>query len=126
MFEKTENKDAAWEFIKWWSSEEAQTRYAMDQEAVLGVAARYNTLNKNVIGNIGWTKSELKVLQEQMDRLEYVPIIPGNYYVSRGVENTFRGVVNDGKRVKDLLNEWTIKINAEITRKRKEFLDING
>lgn len=125
MFEQTDNQNAAWEFIKWWSGTEAQTRYANDLEAVMGVAARYNTLNPDVMENIGWTKAELKVLQEQMKMIEYVPIIPGNYYVTRGVENTYRGVVNEAENVRELLVNWTTRINEEITRKRKEFFDNN-
>lgn len=125
MFEKTENKDAAWEFIRWWSGAEAQTRYANDLEAVMGVAARYNTLNLEVIDHIGWTKSELRVLKDQMEHLVYVPIIPGNYYVTRGVENTYRGVVNEEENVRELLQGWTKKINKEITRKRNEFFENN-
>jgi len=125
MFDHAKNKDAAWEFIRWWSGAEVQTRYANDLEAVMGVAARYNTLNLKTIENIGWTKSELKVLREQMDELVYVPIVPGNYYVTRGVENAYRGVVNNNENVRELLHKWTKKMNDEIERKRKEFFENN-
>jgi len=125
MFSHSDNTDAAWEFIKWWSSAETQQRYANDLEAVMGYAARYDTTNLQTLDNIGWTNRELKVLKEQLQYLEYIPIVPGDYYVTRGIDNTYRGVINDGANVRELLTNWTVKINEEIERKRKEFYENN-
>lgn len=125
MFKNKDNKEASWEFVKWWCDAEAQTRYAKDLEAVMGVAARYATTNLKTLESIEWTKSELSLLKDQIENLEYVPIVPGNYYVTRGVENTYRGVVNDNENVRERLNHWTVRINEEIERKRKEFRDNN-
>lgn len=125
MFKNKENKDAAWEFVKWWSDAEAQSRYARDLEAVMGVSARYNTTNLKTLDTIAWTKGELDMLKEQIEHIEYVPIVPGNYYVTRGVENTYRGVVNHDENVRERLNYWTVRINEEIDRKRQEFKNNN-
>ncbi len=121
MLNTAENKDDAWEFIRWWSSAEAQERYGQDLEAAMGVAARYNTLNMKVFPELGWTRKELSVLNTEMARLRFIPIVPGDYYVGRGVNNTFRAVVNDGENVREKLKEWTEKINEELVRKRREF-----
>lgn len=121
MFKNKDNKDAAWEFVKWWCDAEAQSQYAKSLEAVMGVAARYATTNLLTLETIEWTKSELDILKAQIEHLEYVPIVPGNYYVSRGVENTYRAVVNDDENVRERLRYWTPKIDDEIDRKRQEF-----
>lgn len=121
MFATAEKRDAAWEFIKWWSGADAQTRYANDLEAVMGVSARYATQNMITLGAIGWNNKELTILEQQIERLQFIPIVPGNYYISRGLQNVSRGVIYDGANARELLTEWTIKINDEITRKRMEF-----
>lgn len=125
MLANSKNKDEAWEFMKWWSGAEAQERYAKDLEAAMGISARYATLNKAVFDKIGWTRSELAVLKEGMESLCFVPNVPGNYYVGRGVTNTFRGVVYEGENVRELLTDWTLKINEELIRKRNEFFQNN-
>ena len=121
MFSGKENSKEAWEFIKWWSSAEAQTRYATDLEAVMGVSARYTAQNLETLRAIDWGVSELAILEEQISHLQYIPIVPGNYYVTRGLSNANRAVVYDGENPREMLKEWTIKINDEIARKREEF-----
>lgn len=113
--------DLAWEFIKWWSDAEAQTRYANDVEAALGISARYATANYEVLRSQGWTTKELAVLEDQFGWLKFIPIVPGNYYVTRGLTNSVRAVIDDGANAREMLTEWTIKINDEILRKRNEF-----
>lgn len=125
MLSDCENKDAAWKFIRWWSGHEIQTRYAIDLEACLGISGRRATANLITLNNIGWTQSELKVLTEQFENLQFIPIVPGNYYVTRGLTNSQLGVINHGKNARELMTEWTIKINEEILRKRNEF-DLNN
>ena len=119
--ETPEKTEAAWTLIKWWSEAETQTRYATDLEAALGIAARRATANLTTLKNIGWTTKERAVLEAQFKNLQFIPIVPGNYYVSRGLTNSIRGVVDHGENARELLSEWTIKINAEILRKRNEF-----
>lgn len=121
MFETADNKEQAWEFIKWWSQAEAQTRYANDLEAALGVSARYNTANLQTLRSQGWNSTELTILEEQIGYLQFIPIVPGNYYVTRALQNAMRGVIYDGENAREQLTEWTIKVNDEICRKRTEF-----
>ncbi len=125
MLNEAKNKDLAWEFIRWWSKAETQSRYANDIEAALGISARYATANLKTLRTIGWTNKELSILEKQFSYLEFIPIVPGNYYVGRGLTNCVRGVIDDGGNARELLTEWTIKINDEIRRKRNEFYQNN-
>ena len=75
----------------------------------------------NTLRSQGWTAKELAVLEEQFSYLQFIPVVPGNYYVNRGLTNSIRGVIDSGENARELLTEWTIKVNAEITRKRNEF-----
>lgn len=125
MLSGAKDRDAAWEFIKWWSDAEAQSRYAEDVEAALGIAARYATSNIQTLRTQGWTFKELSILEAEFDWLKFIPIVPGNYYVGRGITNSIRGVIDNGANAREMLTEWTIKINDEILRKRNEFYQNN-
>ena len=121
MLESAKNKEACWEFIQWWSGHEAQTRYSIDVEAALGIASRATTANLLTLKDLGWTRDELAVLEDQASKIEFIPIVPGDYYVTRGVTNATRGVIYDGANPREILTEWTIKINDELRRKHLEF-----
>ena len=125
MLKDTKSQKNSWEFIKWWSQAEAQTRYANDVEAAMGISARYATANLETLRSQGWTSKELYILEDQFRWLKFIPIVPGNYYVNRGLTNSVRGVIDHGENARELLTEWTIKINDEILRKRNEFYQNN-
>lgn len=125
MLKDAKDHDLAWEFIKWWSDAPTQTRYASDVEAALGISARYTTANLTTLRSLGWTTKELSILEQQFENLKFIPIVPGNYYVTRGISNSIRGVVDHGENAREMLTEWTIKINDEILRKRNEFYQNN-
>ncbi len=111
----------AYDFISWWTGYEAQSRYALDIEATLGIAARYSTANLKALKTIPWDTQELEVLETQIGWLYNNPEIPGNYIVSRCISNAFRSTVDDGKNARRQLSLYNREINEEITRKRKEF-----
>jgi len=125
MLSGAKDQESAWKFIEWWSQSDAQTRFANDVEAALGISARYTTANLTTLRSQGWTNKELSILEKQLEWLEFIPIVPGNYYVARGLTNSIRGVIDDGANAREMLTEWTIKINDEIQRKRNEFYQNN-
>lgn len=113
--------DASWEFVKWWLSDTAQTGYATGIEAILGAAARYPTANINAFKNLPWSARDYRILDKQRSVSVGVPVVPGDYIVGRYIDNAFRKVLNDGINPSDALFTYHQKINAELTRKRKEF-----
>ena len=121
MLESAKRQDACWEFMKWWVDYKSQTQYAIDVEAALGVASRYTPASMKTLRELGWTTEELNVLLDQASKIEFIPIVPGDYYVSRGLNNSFRGVIYDNANPREILTEWTIKINDELRRKYLEF-----
>lgn len=116
-----QEKDAGWEFIKWFCGYEVQAQYGNDLEASLGVSGRYSTANKLALDKLNWTAAEKKTLFSQIEQMVYIPIVPGNYYVTRGLSNATRAVIYEGVSARETLREWSEKINSEITRKRNEF-----
>lgn len=112
---------SAWSFIRWWTGKEAQTAYGTELEASLGVAARYDTANREAFASMGWNDAEAVAIRAQWDSVTDVKQIPGNYFISRCLTNAFRTVVDSDANPVRTLNTYNKDMNAEITRKRTEF-----
>lgn len=121
MMEQTKVGESAWEFMKWWVSEETQVGYAREIEAILGSAARHPTPNIEAFKRLAWTIEEQTVLLEQWAVTVGVPEVPGGYYTGRNLENAFRTVVNNNLNPRDTFEDYIITINRELDRKRAEF-----
>ncbi|MBQ4074080.1 MAG: extracellular solute-binding protein [Clostridia bacterium] len=120
-------KQNAWEFMKWWVSEESQVRFGREMESVLGSSARYATANTEALQQLAWSSDQLKVLNEQQAWSRGFPEIAGGYSTTRHMTNAIRKVINDKDDPRETLLTYTRTINEEIEIKRREFgLPIDG
>lgn len=120
ILESTKNVDASWKFLKWWLSADTQLAYARGMEAVLGAAARYPTANLEAFSKLPWSAKDLILLEEQRSNAVGVPTVPGDYIVGRYIDNAFRQTLNDKIMPQDSIYQYHLRINEELTRKRKE------
>ena len=118
----TENPDASWEFIKWWTSAETQTQYGREMEGLMGSAARVPTANYEAFLNMPWPVDDFEALQNSMEWVKGIPQVPGGYYSWRNVYNAFYTVATntDTAQPREELMDKVIYINAEIDYKREE------
>ncbi len=121
ILENSTRKDDAWEFLKWWTDKETQTRFGREMESLMGAAARYNTANVEAFADLPWGFDELEVLLEQWGWVESVPAVLGGYYVDRLFDWLFRAVVIENEPLRESILEYDRQINKEIVRKRDEF-----
>ncbi|MCK0472256.1 extracellular solute-binding protein [Halalkalibacter sp. APA_J-10(15)] len=121
IMEKAENKDASWEFLKWWTSKEIQVRFGREMEGLMGAAARYPTANIEALQELPWPVKDYERLEEQWQWVQGVPEVPGGYFTGRHLDNAFREVVNNGTNPREALSDYIIYINDEIRIKRTEF-----
>lgn len=121
MLADAKDKDNSWEFLKWWTREDTQSRYAIEIESILGPAAKLATANVNALASMSWTAKEYAVLSAQMENLVGTPEIPGGYYTARAVDFAFSSVYTDKEKAVAALLDNVTAINEEITRKRHEF-----
>ncbi len=124
MMVKTEDeslKQKAWEFMKWWAQADTQVRYGREIEALLGSSARYATANKDAFVQLSWSADDIKVLSEQWEWTKGIEEIPGGYYTGRHISNALRKVIIDDEDPRETIIDYVIKINEEITKKRREF-----
>ena len=120
MLSNTRDKQAAWEFLKWWTSDDIQVLYGRELEAIMGPSARYNTANIDAFNKMPWSKKESDNLMAQWTQVKEVPEIPGGYYTSRNIDNAFREVVLEWENPRESFFNYNREINKEIIRKRKE------
>ena len=111
----------AWEFVKWWTGAETQAAYGNDIEALLGTAARHTPANIEAFANLAWSKSEVETFAKQRKDVLVRPGAPGDYYVSRNIQNAFSATYLRGEDAREMLTYWTNETNREIKRKREEF-----
>lgn len=120
IFTKAADQEGAWDFIKWFTSTDAQVKYGNNIESILGTMGRYATANEEALQQLSWTTSEVNLLLDQLDSQVEIPIIPASYGVTRNVMNAFRAVVNDYDNARDTLFWYNKDINDEITRKLED------
>ena len=121
----TQEPDACWEFLKWWTSEETQTLYGREMESLMGSSARVPTANLAAFENLPWPADTREALMEQLKQVQGIPQVPGGYYSWRNVNNAFYSVTVDANvdtaSAREELMDKVIYINDEIDFKRNEF-----
>ncbi|WP_010277251.1 extracellular solute-binding protein [Paenibacillus senegalensis] len=121
MFEQSDKKEQAWEFIKWWVSEETQSRFGQDIEALFGPEYRWNTANMDAFDRLPWPAEHLQTISEQRRWYKEAPQVPGGYFTARQLDFAWNKVVLQSGNIRQALETAVSDINREMTRKQVEF-----
>lgn len=121
MVEANETKTEAWDFLKWWVSEDTQTRFADEQEALLGSSGQFPVSNLASLRDSAKEKGISAQIEEITNWLIGMDQVPGGYITGRSIENAFLSVVSENTDPVDTLYNQLRFINSELTNKRKEF-----
>ena len=121
IVKKSKNQKEAWEFLKWWTSAETQTRYSNNVESILGMLGRPQTANVEAFKNLVWDSQHKENLLEQWALVREIPEIPGSYYMTRSIDQAYWQVINGRANVKDAVVKWSSVADKEIQRKLKEY-----
>ncbi len=114
-------KNESWEFMKWWADPDTQVRFGREIEALLGSSARYATSNRDAFSQLSWSYHDIQILNAQWDWTVGIREVPGGYYTGRHITNALRKVINDKDDTRETIIDYSVKIDDEIMRKRKEF-----
>ncbi|HUC90740.1 MAG TPA: extracellular solute-binding protein [Paenibacillus sp.] len=120
-FKSSAKQEQAWEFIKWWTSAEAQAEFGNLIETSYGPAYRWNSANLEAFAQLPWPEEDLDVILEQWKWLKDVARIPGDYMLDRELSNSWNKVVIDGKNPRKTIEDAVILANREIMKKMEEF-----
>lgn len=121
IVKKSSHRQAAWEFLKWWTDEDTQTRYSKNVESVIGTLGRVMTSNVKALNNLSWDSNDLKQINEQWSRVSEIPEVPGSYYLSRSIDQAFWAVLNNGDNIQYTLTKWAEIADDEINKKINEY-----
>lgn len=114
-------REKSWEFMKWWVSTDTQVRFGREMEALLGSSARYATANPEAFSQLAWSARDIDILTEQLDNTIGIREVPGSYYTGRHITNAIRKVINEKEDSRETILDYSITIDEEIAKKRKEF-----
>lgn len=121
ILSKAKEPEAAWEFLKWWTSKDVQGTFGVELEGIMGPAARYTPANMEAMEQIPWTSQARRAIQSQWKTVKGIPEVPGSYYTARYLGFAFRDIVFAGDTPGEVLEDTVKTINDEITVKRREF-----
>lgn len=120
ILSQSKKQDEAWEFMKWWTSDEVQIRYGNEIEASQGETARWNSANKNAFAAMAWPSEDFKVIEEALENVDHTEVVLGGYFSNRHVVNAFnRTCVSGTMNVRDSLEQAVKDINKELLRRRE-------
>ena len=121
IIKKTKNPEAAWEFLKWYTSTDIVIEYSRRVESIQGLVGRLLTSNVEALGKMDWNDEMLAVINEQWKLAKEIPEVPGSYYLLRAVDQAYWSVINGKQNSKDAMAYWSASADAEIERKYLEF-----
>lgn len=121
LMEGSKNKEAAWEYMKWWTSKDIQVRFGREMESLMGAAARYQTANMEALAMLPWSVDDYDSLMKQWEWLRGNPEVPGGYFTPRHIDNAFRRVVYQKEDPRETILDYVRVINEELEKKRLEF-----
>lgn len=120
MLKGVKNKEAAWNFMKWWTSAETQSEFTNQMQNILS-SGMQATANVEALSMLPWPVRDYKNIETQWKNVVGTPEVPGGYYTTRVVNFAFNDVYNTKKDPGDTLQSYIESLNSELTRKRKEF-----
>lgn len=120
MFRSGNKKEAAWDFLDWWTSAQVQTEFAYTLQSTLGNEYLWNPANTEAMMNTPWIKKHKEIIR-QTQWVREPPRILGGYMIERELSNAVNAVVLDGKNVRSTMDEAIKRINREVIRKLEEF-----
>lgn len=121
IFKDSEMKQESWEFLKWWTSADAQESFGSELESLLGVEARWNTANIEALKRLPWQQDDIDAILEQWDWFKEREVVLGGYYTTRYIANIWNEIVLNGKFPREAMEQGVREINKELNKKREEF-----
>lgn len=121
IMSQSDNIDKAWQFLKWWMSDDTQMRFANGIENQLGITARYFSANKTAFNSLAFSDKEFEVINTFFENNIESRTVLGGYYTSRHIVNAWTRCVESGEDFRSSLEEAVEDINIELRRKQEEY-----
>ena len=117
IFEKSQKKEEAWQFMEWWFSSETQTEFGTQLQLLYGDTYMWNTANMVAFAEMPLDEGDKEIIMEQWDWLHEFVKTPASYMVEREISNVWNAIVFQGENARSALDDAAITMNQEIKRK---------
>lgn len=121
IFQDSDKKNAAWEYLKWWTDKETQVEFGYTLQATYGKEYLWNTANVEAFKELPWEARHKKAILEQTNWLVESPRVPGTYMLERELSNALNAICQDGKSLRQAIDLTVKRTNRETNRKLEEF-----
>ena len=121
IMQDSDKKEAAWDFIKWWLSDETQSEFARTLQSKYGSYYIWNSANVNAFAELAIPEDDRAVILEQWQHTENIRHTPASYMLERSLSDAWYNVVNEHIPVRRALNEAAVNTQQELTIKLQEF-----
>ncbi len=122
MFHSTaEREEMSWRFMKWWSSEEVQTKFGQTLQISYGDEYIWTSANLDAFSNLPWNTKDKEIIKQQALWIMEPPRVLGSYMMEREISNAFNDVVVNGKNLRSRIDDAVKVIDRETERKLEEF-----
>ncbi len=121
IFKKSNKQQDAWKFLDWWTNKDTQIMYANNLINSMGPEYMWNTSNIEAFKEMDWDVEDKEVFLEQWKWINDTEKTPAAYMIERELSNAWNRIVFNGINVRTAIEDATVIINKEITRKMKEF-----
>ncbi len=128
IMEDSDNKEAAWDFIKWWLSDETQSEFARTLQSKYGSSYIWNSANINAFDDLAIPAEDRAVILKQWESAMNIRHTPASYMLERSLSDAWYDVVNEHIPVRRALNTAAVDTQRELNIKLQEFdyLDKSG
>ena len=117
----TDMPQEAWEFLKWWSSDEIQSQFGSQLQSTYGSEYIWPTANTEAFSSLPLKSDHKMVIMDQMEWMTEAPWVLGTYMLERELSNAFISVTVDGVEARRAMDTAVKRINRETYRKLEEF-----
>ncbi|MBQ4563080.1 MAG: extracellular solute-binding protein [Lachnospiraceae bacterium] len=117
IFDKSDKKDEAWQFLEWWTSAETQTEFGTQMQLLYGETYMWNTANMEAFAEMPLDEGDKEIIMEQWEWLHEMVKTPASYMIERELSNVWNAIVFDGENARSALDDAAITMNQEIKRK---------
>lgn len=121
IMQTSKYKSESWNFIKWWTSKEVQTKFGYDLQSTYGPEYVWLSSNLEAIKDSQLEAADKEVILESISHIVDVVRNPGQYMVERGISNIWTATSINGEPLRVEIQNQVIIMNREIRKKMEEF-----
>lgn len=114
--------EEAWEYIKWFMSDEVQTSYVNNMQMTFGSEFIWASANLDAFANTtAYPQEHMSVILDQLENIAEIPLHPAFLIAQREISDAWNNVVFEGMAPRTALDKAITRTNREITKKLREF-----